>query len=92
MTKTKLIAKIAELQGMKKTDVERVLNTLGTVASGELAVNGGEVPFPGLGKLVVVATKARPGRNPKTKEPIQIPAGRKAKFTAGKELKDALKG
>jgi DNA-binding protein HU-beta len=92
MTKVELIAKIAELEGMKKADVERVLNGLGTVASGELVVNGGEVPFPGLGKLVVVATKARAGRNPKNGKPLQIPAGRKAKLRAGKDLTEALKG
>ncbi|MHC1700318.1 MAG: HU family DNA-binding protein [Humidesulfovibrio sp.] len=91
MTKAELIAKIAEDTGHKKSDVESILESLGGVAAAELLGNG-EVPFPGLGKLVVVATAARPGRNPRTGVAIQIKAGKRAKFEAGKPLKDALKG
>lgn len=91
MIKADLVAKIAELEGMKKADVERVLNTLGTVASGELVVNGGEVPFPGIGKLKVRDRKARTGRNPRTGKAIDIPAKRAVTFTVAKALKDALK-
>lgn len=77
--------------GPNEARVKATLEALGEVAT-EALKNGGEVPFPGLGKLVVVATKARPGINPKTKEAIQIPAGRKAKFKASTELAKALKG
>lgn len=91
MTKKDLIVKISDSTDIKKADVERVLDSLGDVAAAEL-LGGGEVAFPGLGKLVVVETAAREGRNPKTGTPITVPAGRKAKFKVGKELKDALKG
>ncbi len=91
MIKADLVAKIAEMEGMKKADVERVLNTLGTVASCELVVNGGEVPFPGIGKLKVSDRKARTGRNPRTGKAIDIPAKRAVTFTVAKALKDALK-
>ena len=78
--------------GSNAKRVEDTLKTLAEVATDTLK-SGGEVSFPGgLGKLVVVATKARPGRNPKTGAEIQIPAGRKAKFTVGAALKAALKG
>ncbi len=84
--------KLGTVYGSNVKRVEDTLKALAEVATAELKT-GGEVPFPGgLGKLVVVATKARTGRNPATGTEIQIPAGRKAKFTAGAQLKDALKG
>jgi DNA-binding protein HU-beta len=46
----------------------------------------------GLGTLKVVQRAARNGRNPRTGEPVKIPAKRAAKFVPGKVLKDALKG
>lgn len=91
MTKKDLIIKVSEASGLKKADVEKALEHLGDVGAAEL-LGGGEVPFPGLGKLVVVETKAKRGRNPKTGAEIDIPAGRKAKFKAGRELAEALKG
>ncbi len=91
MTQADLIKKIKEDTGMTTDATLNVLNRLSKVATAELK-NGGEVSFPGgLGKLVVVETKARTGRNPKTGAPVQIKAGRKAKFKAGKELTEALK-
>ena len=53
--------------------------------------NGEEVVLPGIGKLKVVETKARTGRNPSTGEPIAVPAGKKVVFKVGKELKTAVK-
>ena len=91
MTRKELIAKITEKTLLKKPIIEEALETLGSVAAAEI-LGGGEVPFPGLGKLVVVETKARQGRNPRTGAPVQVPAGRKVKFRPGKELTEALKG
>ena len=47
---------------------------------------------PGLGKLKVKETNARTGRNPRTGEAIEIPAGRKVVFSPGKDFKEALHG
>ena len=95
MTKKEVVNLVNQKVGLKYGNnaarVEATLEALGEIATDTLK-NGGEVPFPALGKLVVVATKARPGRNPKTGAAIEIPAGRRASFKAGKELKDALKG
>lgn len=52
---------------------------------------GEEVGVTGFGTFKAVKTKARMGINPKTMEKIQIKAGTKPKFKAGKELKDAVK-
>lgn len=95
MTQQDLINRINQrLSTTYGSNVNRVKSTLAVLAevATETLTSGGEVPFLGLGKLVVVATKERTGRNPRTGTPVQIEAGRKAKFTAGKALKDALKG
>ncbi len=84
--------KLGATYGSNTKRVEDTLKALAEVATDTLKT-GGEVSFPGgLGKLVVVATAARPGRNPATGAAIQIPAGKRAKFTAGAGLKAALKG
>lgn len=90
MTKKDLIVKIAEDTGIKKADVEKILDSLGGAAAAELIGNG-EVPLSGLGKLKAHHSNARKGRNPKTGAAIDIPAKTTVKFSVGKELKDALK-
>jgi DNA-binding protein HU-beta len=48
------------------------------------------VQFIEFGRFSVTETKARNGRNPRTGETIQIPAGKRVKFTSGKSLKQAV--
>lgn len=93
MTKAEWIRRVCEaLPGQaSNAEVERTLDAFVSVATAEL-LGGGEVPMPGLGKLKVKTTLARKGRNPRTGETIDIPAGQKVVFAAGKELKHALKG
>jgi DNA-binding protein HU-beta len=52
--------------------------------------NGDRCAVPGLGSFHVTERKAREGRNPRTKEPINIPASRNVRFKAGKDLRDLL--
>ena len=47
--------------------------------------------FAGFGTFKVANTKAKTGRNPRTGESIQIPASKKPKFLAGKQLKELIK-
>lgn len=91
MTKAELIAMVAEATKSKKSDVERIVNSLGDVAAAEL-LGGGEVSLPSLGKLKAHSCKARTGRNPRTGKPIEIPAKTAVRFTVGQALKNALKG
>jgi DNA-binding protein HU-beta len=51
---------------------------------------GGEVRFVGFGAFKVSRRKASTGRNPRTGETIKISATNRVKFTAGKELKEAV--
>ena len=89
MNKTELIAAVAEKTGMTKKDAERVINaTLETVTASMAA--GDKVQISGFGIFEVKAREARVGRNPRTKETIQIPATRLPAFKASKALKDAV--
>lgn len=51
---------------------------------------GEDVAISGFGTFRIAKRAARMGRNPKTGEPIQIPASVKPKFRAGKALKEAV--
>ena len=89
MNKTELIAAVAEKTGMTKKDAERVINaTVETITSS--LVKGDKVQVSGFGIFEVKAREARVGRNPRTKETIQIPATRLPAFKAAKALKDAV--
>ena len=89
MTKTELIAIAAEKTGMTKKDAERVINaTVETITASLVA--GDKVQVSGFGNFEVKAREARVGRNPRTKETIEIPATRVPAFKASKALKDAV--
>jgi DNA-binding protein HU-beta len=89
MNQSELIIKTAQVSGVSKKDVEAVLKVAGDVIADAL-VESGEAVLPGLGKLVIGQRAARTGRNPKTGEPVEIPAGKTVKFKAAKALKDNL--
>ena len=89
MNKTELIAAVAEKTGMTKKDAERVINaTFETITAG--LANGDKVAVSGFGNFEVKAREARVGRNPRTKETIEIPATKLPAFKAAKALKDAV--
>lgn len=89
MNKTELIAVAAEKSGMSKKDAERVLNAALDTITAELAA-GGRVQLSGFGIFEVKQREARIGRNPRTKESIDIPATRQPVFKASKALKDTV--
>jgi DNA-binding protein HU-beta len=51
---------------------------------------GDRCAIPGLGSFSVSQRKAREGRNPRTKEKINIPASKNVRFKAGKDLRDVV--
>ena len=89
MNKTELIAAVAEKTGMTKKDAERVINATFESITASLA-KGDKVAVSGFGNFEVKNREARVGRNPRTKETIQIPATRLPAFKAAKALKDAV--
>ncbi|MBQ4065355.1 MAG: HU family DNA-binding protein [Clostridia bacterium] len=89
MTKTDLIAAVAEKTGLKKKDAEAaVAAVLSTVA--ENLAKGEKVSLVGFGTLEVKERAERDGRNPSTGESIKIAASKRPVFTAGKALKDQI--
>ena len=89
MNKTDLIEKIAAETGLAKKDSEKAL-TAALNAITEALKAGDKVQLVGFGVFDVKERSARMGRNPKTKEPIEIPASKAPQFKAGKALKDAV--
>ena len=89
MNKTELIAATAEKAGITKKDAERVLNAaIDSITAAMVA--GDKVQVSGFGIFEVKTREARTGRNPRTKETIEIPASKNPVFKAAKALKDAV--
>ena len=89
MNKTELIAAVAAKTGLTKKDAEKVVNaTIDSIT--ESLVNGDKVNVSGFGIFEVKAREARVGRNPRTKETIEIPATKLPAFKASKTLKDTV--
>ena len=90
MTKNEFVDRVADKSGLGKgeaaTAVDAVLDSLQEVLS-----RGGEVNFTGFGKFTVADRSARQGVNPQTGEKIQIAASRVPRFSAGSQLKSAVK-
>ena len=86
MNKTELIAAVAEKAGMTKKDAERAVNAALDAITATLA-EGGRVQLSGFGIFEVKTREARTGRNPRTKETIQIPASKAPVFKASSALK-----
>ena len=89
MNKTELIAITAEKAGLTKKDTERVLNAAIDAVTAAL-VAGDRIQLSGFGIFEVRARDARVGRNPHTKQTIEIPATRVPAFKASKALKDIV--
>lgn len=97
MTKAELVQKLVMASSgphtgrtMWKSDVEALLCGIHIVVRDALA-RGETIPLAG-GKLVAKQRPARTGRNPRTGDPVEIPACVVVRFVAGKELKEALNG
>ena len=89
MNKVELIAAVAEKAGLSKKDAEKAIAAV--VASVEEAlVKGDKVQLIGFGTFEVRERAARVGRNPQTKEEIQIDASKQPVFKAGAALKKAV--
>ena len=87
LTKSKIIAGVAEAVGLTKKQAACAIEVLV-----DMAYKGAKDGFtiPGLGKLVKVKRAARMGRNPATGETISIPAKTVLKFRIAKAAKDAV--
>lgn len=89
MNKTELIAVTAQAVGMTKKDTERVLNAALDAITAALR-NSDKVQLSGFGTFELKDREARVGRNPHTKESVEIPATTVPVFKASKVLKDTV--
>lgn len=90
MNKTEFINAVAEKSGLSKVDAKKAVEAFVETVSGELK-EGGKVALLGFGSFSVAEKAARKGVNPKTKQPIDIPARKSVKFKAGAELTEIIK-
>lgn len=89
MNKTELIARAAEAAGLSKKDTDRVLSA--ALDAITVALTAGEkVQLSGFGTFEVKPREARVGRNPHTREAIEIPATKVPVFKASKALRDTV--
>lgn len=91
MTKAEFIDEVARKADLSKKDAGEAVEAMLKTISDTLA-RGGDVTFTGFGKFVVQDRKARTGVNPRTGERVQIAATKVPKFSAGSQLKAAVKG
>lgn len=89
MNKTELIDKIAESAELNRAGATRVVEAVLESITNALR-SGDDVTLSGFGTFSVSNRKERTGRNPRTNEPIMIPASKSPKFKAGKALKEAV--
>lgn len=89
MNRQELVARLAEQTGMTKADCDRALAAVIDSVKEALA-RGEKVSLVGFGTFEVRTRAPRQGRNPQTREVIQIPGGKVPAFRPGAELKAAV--
>ena len=89
MNKSELVAVVAEKSGMTKKDAERLVSATFETIAAEL-IKGEKVQISGFGIFETKDRQARVGRNPHTKEAIEIPASKTPTFKPSKNLKDMV--
>lgn len=89
MNKQDLVAHVADAAGLSKADATKAVDSVIDGVTDSLK-RGNEVRLVGFGTFAVAKRAASKGRNPRTGEPINIPASKQPKFKAGKALKDAV--
>ena len=89
MNKSELINAVAVSADVSKKEAEAVITAALDAITAALK-EGDKVQLVGFGSFEVKKRAARVGRNPKTKEAIEIPASVVPVFKAGKALKDAV--
>ena len=89
MTKTQLLAAVADAMGADKKTAGAALDAIAAIVAREVA-EGGAVTLPGLGKVACRARPERQVRNPATGEMVTKAADKQVKFTIAKALKDSV--
>lgn len=89
MNKLQLTDAVAQSTGMTKKDAAAAVSAVLDAIADALAA-GDDVKITGFGGFEVKTREARTGRNPRTGEPVEIPASKYVAFSAGSVLKDKV--
>jgi DNA-binding protein HU-beta len=91
VTKQEFVNQVASKSGLSPRDAGKAVDAfLETIT--ESLKGGDSVNFTGFGKFSTSQRAARQGVNPRTKEKVDIPAATVPKFSAGSQLKSAIRG
>ena len=89
MNKLELVNEMASKSGLSKKDTENALKAFIETVE-ETLTKGEKIQLVGFGTFETRERAEREGRNPRTKEVIQIPASKAPVFKAGKEFKERV--
>ncbi|MEJ2685205.1 MAG: integration host factor subunit beta [Candidatus Sulfobium sp.] len=90
MTKSVLGEKVAErAEDLTSAQVEIIVYTVFESMQSAL-IKGDKVEIRGFGNFRLKTRKPRQARNPKTGEPVEVPAKKVLSFKVGKELREML--
>ena len=89
LTKSDIIAKVAERLDIPKTRAKMILEAMVDVMIENIAA-GKKVTLTGFGAFEIRQAKSRWGINPRTLERIKIPAAKRPVFRPGASLKRAI--
>ena len=89
MTKTQLVAALAEEMGSDKKTASAALDAIQSLVA-RVVSEGGALTLPGIGKVACRARPERQVRNPQTQEMMTKPADKVVKVTVAKSLKDSV--
>jgi integration host factor subunit alpha len=89
LTKAQLAEMLFEQIGLNKRESKEMIDAIFDLITQNL-VAGEEVKISGFGNFQIRTKSPRPGRNPRTGEPIPIQARRVVTFHASHKLKDQI--
>ena len=90
-TKSELVSHVAAGTSVTGADAERLVGAVFSTIADTLARDE-PVAIAGFGKFATRSRAARTDRNPRTGEPVAVPASRAASFEPAKALRDEVNG
>jgi len=89
MNKSEFVKHVANQHNITQDEANKVIDTFTSSVISALG-EGNEIQLVGFGNFSVADVAARPGRNPRTGEVLQIAAYKQPRFKVGQKLKDAV--
>jgi len=90
MNKNELINEVARKTGLSRRESEVGVQTMLDLVAKEIS-RGGKITLTGFGTFDVGKRKARSGVNPRTGDPIKIPASKMPRFRPSRTLRNQVK-